>query len=155
MNGLVEFLRARLAKEEQAAKLVRQPYRLYISDEGRLAEPLTNDEGDYVQWADGDDRMPNHINNWELVYDRARVLREVEAKRRIVDTYAAQLAERERLRVLHDAEVAKGDELAPAVAQMAGTVIGLNAWINPLGWALRVLASAYADHPDYRPEWKP
>lgn len=55
-------------------------------------------------------------------HDPARVLREVEAKRRIVDRYVW-------LREHGDT----GD----------------------VAWVLPLLAAAYADHPDYRPEWAP
>lgn len=80
---LIDLIRRGLDADEEAAKRVPQPYRLYVSAEGRVAEPLENDdEGGYAQWADGADRMPNHITNWDLIYDPARVLVDVDSRRR-------------------------------------------------------------------------
>ena len=138
MTDLVEFLTARLTEDEEAAKHVSQPYRLYVSNEGRLAEPLTDDEGNYVQWADGDDRMPNHITNWSLIYDPARVLREVEAKQRIIQVHHGQLVE----------------------ATNADGVERSGRWCAECDYetfpcrTLRLLALPYADHPDYQQEWR-
>jgi hypothetical protein len=62
-----------------------------------------------------------------------RVLAEREAKRRIVEEYAP---------------VAKNDtgESEPEYAY---------GWAEGLGEAVRLLALPYADHPDYRDEWRP
>ncbi|MGH3381869.1 MAG: DUF6221 family protein [Actinoallomurus sp.] len=135
MSDLVEFLRARLDEDEQAAKCVRQPYRLYVDDSGRISEPKRIDDlhgerdGEYEQWADGEDRMPNHIVSWWLIYDPARALREVEAKRRLLKQF--------RLR---------GNSVRATVQPATGGV-----WDD----LLRMLALPYADHPDYREEWRP
>lgn len=136
MTELVEFLRARLDEDEQAAKHVRQPYRLYVDDGGRVSEPKRVDDlygerdGEYEQWADGEDRLPNHIATWWLIYAPARVLREVEAKRLIIERYEQQAA--------------KASE---------------NAMEEDRVWTLEPilldLALPYADHPDYRGEWRP
>jgi alkanesulfonate monooxygenase SsuD/methylene tetrahydromethanopterin reductase-like flavin-dependent oxidoreductase (luciferase family) len=126
VTDLVEFLRERLADEEAAAKRVRQPYRLYVDDEGRIAEPKRIDDlhdehdGEYEQWADGEDRMPNHIANWSLIYDPARVLREVEAKRRIV-----------------------GWADSPALPDYE------------TNYVLTSLALPYSDHEEFKEEWRP
>lgn len=58
-------------------------------------------------------------------HDPARVLRDVAANRAIVD-------ECERMSQPFPAE-----------------------WLSPQGQILRALASTYADHPEYREEWKP
>lgn len=135
---LVEFLRARYDDAEQAAKCVRQPYRLYVSSDGRIAEPMRIEDlhgardGEYATWADGDDRMPNHITNWALIYDPARVLRDVEAKRRIVASFAAL-----------DAMPARH------------TDPGLHLQWNVLRQVVEILASAHDHHPDYREDWRP
>jgi len=123
---LVSFLRARLDEDEQAAKLVPQPYRLYVSAEGRVDEPLEDEEhGGYRQWPHGEDWMPDHITNWSLIYDPARVLAEVGAKRQIVE-----------LEICLACHV----ESQPCDHRDA---------------TLRLLALPYADHPDYRQEWRP
>lgn len=56
---LVAFLRARLDEDEQAAKRVHQPYRLYACDDGHVEEPMLIDDpygdrnGEYQQWGHG------------------------------------------------------------------------------------------------------
>lgn len=66
--------------------------------------------------------------------DRAdRELREVAAARQLVDAYA---------------EVADMDTEDPEPEFAYGRAVGL-------GIAVRLLAVSYADHPDYREEWRP
>lgn len=131
MDELVEFLRARLAEDERAARAatpgpwIAHKYIDYDCDfeatigTGAGVHEQTNIvghgyEGGGVQKLDDARFIARH--------DPARVLREVEAKRRLVDRYA-WLREH-------------GDT-------------GGAAWVLPL------LAAAYADHPDFRPEWAP
>jgi hypothetical protein len=135
MTDLVEFLRARLDEDERAACEAGQDA---FSDE-------------YGEFRSRGGELFAHV----LRHDPARVLREVEAKRRILNAYTAQVAERQRSGVLHDAEMATGGEDSLDVAALMGEGIRANTWISHLGWVLRVLAAAYADHPDYRQEWKP
>lgn len=66
-----------------------------------------------------------------------RVLADVEAKRRIVEREAARLHQDWRRRI--DEHRQTFDE-----------------WFQkPYGMTLRDLGSVYADHPDYRDEWRP
>lgn len=60
-----------------------------------------------------------------------RELRDVEAKRAVVKAYV-EVAEND----VNELEYAHG-------------------WANALGFAVRQLAATYADHPDYRDEWRP
>lgn len=135
---LVEFLRARLDEDADAAKRVRQPYRLYACDDGCLEEPVRISDlygprdGEYEQW-DGEDRLPNHHNSWALVYDPTRVLADVAAKRRIVDECA------------YWCEKTESGVDYPALADRFEVAMGV----------LRLLALPYADHPDYDEEWRP
>lgn len=103
-DGLVDFLRARFDEDEAPAR---------AADAG-LGNVLNQVEYSDSA-AEADER---HIAR----HDPARVLREVEAKRRVVDRYSW-------LREHGDT----GD----------------------MAWVLPLLAAAYADHPDYRPEWAP
>lgn len=65
-------------------------------------------------------------------HDPARVLREIDAKRQLLDAYAA-VAEND----VDEYEYAHG-------------------WANALGHAVRLLAAAYADRPGYKAEeWSP
>jgi hypothetical protein len=70
-------------------------------------------------------------------FDRVRVLADCEAKRRIVRSYLDLQNQSFRLR--------REDE-EPIV-----TVAMEHTWVL----AIRILASVYADHPDYREEWRP
>jgi hypothetical protein len=72
------------------------------------------------------DYAATHIAHW----DPARVLAECEAKRRVVE--------------LH-----RTDATDPEVIVCAVCLYG------PPCETLRLLALPYADHPDYRPEWRP
>lgn len=60
-----------------------------------------------------------------------RELRDVEAKRAVVSAYA---------------EVAAND---------VNEVEYAHGWANALGFTVRQLAATYADHPNYRDEWRP
>jgi hypothetical protein len=62
---------------------------------------------------------------------QGRVLREVEAKRKILARYAEALS--------WSYPPGDGDE----------------ATLETLAFAVRCLAAAYSDHPDYDPEWRP
>lgn len=77
--------------------------------------------------ATGDRDVAYHI----VRHDPARVLAEVEAKRQLVDKYV---------------EVADND---------VNEVEYANGWANALGEAVRLLALPYADHPEFKPEWRP
>ncbi|MFJ2676419.1 DUF6221 family protein [Streptomyces sp. NPDC087525] len=113
MNDLVEFLRARLDEDEQAACRVKSSWRqiggtgVIVASDGGRAEECAN--GNWTGVAE-------HI----VRHDPARVLVEVEAQRALIDGHAAD-----------------------------------SHWC-PMGDGLfKVLALPYADHPDYRPEWRP
>lgn len=73
-------------------------------------------------------------------HDPARVLREVEAKRRIL--------ERHRVLVEYDREAdAKPHELKAEKWRATSTR-------TQLLYVLEALASAWSDHPDFKPEWR-
>jgi hypothetical protein len=112
MSELVEFLRARLGEDEQAARMRR---------------------GTYPRPEDGDWAWTNikHAGS-ALIVKADRVLREVEARRKMLD------------------------ELYPEVKGADESIEG--EWnSNPYNadTLLELLALPYADHPDYREEWKP
>ncbi|MFJ8842952.1 DUF6221 family protein [Streptomyces cyaneofuscatus] len=137
MDTLVQFLRDRLSDDEQTARAAmwdeqsdvwtaRPPQASYerytivdYCDDGVVAVTPENAF---------DDGVGPHIAR----HDPARVLREVDAKRQLVDKYA-QVA---------DNDIAEPYEYAYG-------------WANGLGLAVRLLALAYADHPAYRPDWRP
>lgn len=171
MSDLCDFLQARLDEDEQVARRACEyanaewhldeefgetvlwwPPEPHVAEaERRHGLRVTSDQWRGQTIASNGDHIAPHIAR----HDPARVLREVKAKLLIVDAYEAQIAERQRLGVLRDAELAKGDELAPEVARLTGSGIGVNSWINHLGWVVRVMATTYDTHPDYREEWRP
>ncbi len=112
--GIVEFLRARLDDDEREA---RRAVEMRLNTP--LRDPRRNTEPDYELTAWEDVGVP------AMLIGPERVLREVEAKRRIADDY--------RVPTLDDCQTD---------------------WDTPPPlWTLQALASVYADHPDYDPAW--
>ena len=125
---IVEFLRARLDEDEAGAQAATWgPWAAsgrWIWAQGRP---------DAVFGVDGDPADVEYIAR----HDPARALREVEAKRRIVEDWEGH-EERTAWALANDLSPAHPDERRTAV------------------WAvLRHLAAVWSDHPDYRLEWKP
>lgn len=77
-----------------------------------------------------------HLDNY---VQRARA--ECEAKRRIVDAHLAQRA--------------KGKELAEDLGATGAVLAMAGIWMAATELSCLHLAAVYADHPDYREEWKP
>lgn len=129
---ITEFLLARIAEDEQAARAATagpwevRPYWFTSGDRSWSAVPEVIDE-------DIDAHDAEHIARW----DPARVLAECETKRQVVGR--AQLL---------DEQAASID---PADVRLRASFEG-----QAVAWAVAVmmLALPYADHPDYRPEWK-
>lgn len=123
MDDLVQFLRARLDEDEQAARRAGDSFRqigetgVIVATEGDRAEECAS-----ANWAG----IAEHI----VRHDPARVLAEVEAKRELLADYERFVAERRR---------------------MMG---GWDSYPEPSP-VLTAFATVYADHPDYRPEWRP
>ena len=124
---MTEFLLARIAEDEAAARAV-QPLGYSIDMGGRR-----NDERWYVarlrfSGADGAARAEQDEEASQLFarHDPARVLAECEAKRRIVDRY-------------QHGPVGDGEWDA--------------GWDVAMEEAMEFLALPYANHPDYREEW--
>ncbi|MFB8393670.1 DUF6221 family protein [Streptomyces yangpuensis] len=127
MDDLVQFLRARLDEDEQTARAAGGTWWAPPDLPGQV-----HDSGGINIEA----KLPSfaaHIAR----HDPARVLAEVDAKRQI-------------LRRLEGAESTLGAAEKGTVPHdlMTGAV---NSWRD----AVRLLALPYADHPDYRQEWKP
>jgi len=127
MDDLVQFLRARLDEDERIAQGHQQWSPSWHQDD--CVNEIRDDEnaGTVATVYRLGDRT--HIAR----HDPARVLAEVDAKRRIVDSYE---------RATENRHAHLGD-LASAGAFLA------------LHGAVKSLALPYADHPDYRPEWAP
>jgi hypothetical protein len=138
MTDLVEWLKAQLDDDERVAREATpgpwhlahegQDLRLESSVQGAAVAEWTYVVRPWVpaDWDDCDTRDPAHIARW----DPARVLREVEAKRQIVEQ--------------HDwGNCCTGD--SPVRASDPN-------WRCP---TLRALASVYADRPGYDEAWRP
>ncbi len=111
-DDLVAFLRARLDEDEQIAR---------AADGNRAF--------------DGTGTIPDLISTVAIHvarHDPARVLAEVDAKRRLIDSY---LPEASKTDEQVNEEWGYGSALADDL--------------------LRLLALPYADHPDYRDDWRP
>lgn len=141
-TSIVDFLNARLDEDER----VVAPHRVYVDTDGCLSYPLE-------QWADGEDRLPNHHNVWQRIHDPARVLREVAAKQRVLERH------REVREDDHEGWLWSEWNASRGVSQPC-----LGCWVSgdpdsPVTEhvencpELRDLAAIYADHPDYRQEW--
>ncbi|WKD36519.1 DUF6221 family protein [Streptomyces xanthophaeus] len=125
MDDPVQFLRARLAEEAERAQLaLRQDdpehgWAAYRPD-GQQHTTIVPHVGMIHEAIQAE-----HIVRW----NPARVLAEVDAKRRIVDTCEEALAD--------------------------DNGMYFTGWAHGLGRAVCLLALPYADHPDYREEWRP
>lgn len=134
MDDLVQWLRVQLDEDERIAR-----------EAGGLAWSRPEDPGDPAAIRDSkgervvcDEGWPSegqevHIAEW----DPARVLREVDAKRRI-------------LRALENAEVSLRNTVPRREPHelMTGAT-------NSLRAIVRTLAAVYADRPGYREDWRP
>lgn len=86
-DDLVAFLRARLDEDEAAAKLAAREGGTWTQDDPQRYPGSISSLGGQVVYAEGapDENQAPHIAR----HDPARVLREVEAKRAILDEYLA------------------------------------------------------------------
>jgi len=145
MDDLAAFLKARLAEDEAVARAVTVPHEWHT---GPGDDPEWTDEELVCMWPPEFHTPYEKDKHWRGLtvpgpalaahiarHDPARVLREVEAKRRIVDAYAEVVE-------FYQPDPAEWHEVADGHAAA-------------LHDAVRALAAVYADHPDYRPEWAP
>lgn len=136
MDDLVAFLRARL--DERAARAMAAAECVdgaaWTAGDPDLAEDVTTAEGSRpVAVGPYESTLRWELREFIADNDPARVLAEVQAKRRIVEGYERKLENRR----------AHPDDLASAGALLA------------LHGTVKLLALPYADHPSYRPEWRP
>lgn len=142
MNDLVDFLRARLAEDEQAARecggapwSAPIPGQIHVDAKAIADNKLALGQLGYVATVlHEQDRR--HI----VRHDPARVLREVEAKRRILERHRPEY----HLRIRDGAYAQDDDPHCPE-------------HLDGRPWPcadVRDMAAVYADHPDYREEWR-
>jgi hypothetical protein len=142
-GDLVTFLRDRLDEDEQAARAMPSgPWRWStVEDGGCEWDKLTGaDEQEVLSSGDASSdsswiRRHEALDAYLHTVDPARVLDEVDAKRKALALY----------------ERASADAESPDhLVAMPGRVQCLA--LEPV---FRLLALPYRDHPDYRPEWAP
>ena len=140
--SIVEFLEARLTEDEAAANAVWPDRGGWAYDRDRFE--VRTASGDPVasvaryRTEDGWTHTTILEAEGEHIarHDAARVLREVAAKRAILEYHATTLHEATPLR-----RQSMSDEQFARVLDAERT----------LGW----LAAVYSDHPEYREEWRP
>ena len=161
---LTDFLLARIAEDEVVARKI--PH----DGAGWFVEPspthpdewLVDSNPTLICYSSPARDVQEHIAR----HDPVRVLAECEAKRQIVEAGGSECGERHWKRT-------DPDGWAEHVARMAEVGIRPAAhWPDDYAtacdgcaaaqsadhdheWTLQVLATAYADHPDYRDEWRP
>lgn len=134
---LTGFLAARLDEDEATARHSGPALVAWLTlhdSSGQMGYTTVASSDEYGPWvADGRD-LPEPASA-RIVYDPARVLREVEAKRAII----------------RDAESLLDPPLALAPFLSAADPL----YGDVLNGILRHLAAAWSDHPDYDPAWTP
>ncbi|BFP50005.1 hypothetical protein KCMC57_63730 (plasmid) [Kitasatospora sp. CMC57] len=142
---LLAFLRARLndtARKAQAA--IRDGAARWHAELNREYDgyAVADEHGEPVAYNEGAPSIAQATHIAE--HDPARVLAEVDAKRRIIDEHADDFGD---CRVCADPATSSDD------------VDGNRDWSRTAKpspcQTLRLLALPYAGHPDYRPEWVP
>lgn len=139
-DDLVAFLRARLSEDEEVARTAAGRYlaarEWLLIDSGSTPGLIGDGKGDVVRYGFGSGDIPIRDQTIHIVrHDPARVLREVEAKRRILDGIVTLI-----------------DRMDSAIESEWGSGFGSTGESDKL---LTLLALPYADHPGYRQEWKP
>jgi hypothetical protein len=155
MDDLVQFLRARLDDDKQAARAcasapweIEIPPMVHVSVQARRDNKWKWGRLGYVATVERDEDRA-HIAR----HDPARVLADVEAKRRLLELHG--IMHREIGWLENGAE--EGSEIP-----VCGICVPKHSHYQrredvPEGPCLtvRLLALPYADHPDYRDEWRP
>jgi len=140
MLSLAEFLIARIAEDEEAAKQISGQH-WWAASHPADSWIIASDEGPVVVYNEGapTEAEAAHIARWDPV----RVLAECEAKRRIVEWHPAVSG------------TGRDGEAVTGCANCIGNAAGQSFTIAGPCLTIRLLTLPYADHPDYRDEWKP
>jgi hypothetical protein len=138
MDDLVEFLRARIAEDEEPARLA------HAVDPAPWYEDV--EDGSYTNQRDHLDgvglvRAADNVGLWN---------REQSSTLSMAAVTATHVARHNPARVLAEVEV-KRAIVTRAKALWDSDAEGYGAGLD----ILQLLALPYADHPDYRPEWAP
>lgn len=126
---IVEFIEARIAEDEQAAKdATEAPWNLRLSESD---DKILTESGHTLIYGASYKEVVLEVYENDLLHmsrhDPARVLRQCEALRRILDDYKRYLAEERRR---------------------------FNGWVTEKDSPITLaIASIWLDHPDYREDW--
>lgn len=132
MSELLEFLRARLDEDEQVARAAMRKASDANWTSGDLCDSIcAGNSGDYVVVGPYG-YLADELKAYLVMNDPARVLTEVEAKRRILDL----IPEINNIDRLVESEWGSGPE-----------------WATVMDRLLRLMALPYVSHPDYSPVW--
>lgn len=155
---LTEFLLARIAEDEAAARAViplGRPLEGGAAARWAVVGRTVGDASGYVVAYSVEGESPRrHIARW----DPARVLAECEAKRRIVElheswpTLVETPIETETTNDISGYVLRASKQIAWLTTREYVARFGIDPPTAPI---LALLALPYADHPDYLPEWKP
>ena len=150
MDDLISFLRTQLDEDERVAREAADgdSGRWFFGEKWNVyrAEDIGDDAGEVNELVVYGNVKPQseHIAR----HDPARVLREVEAKRRILDVHAAEGGECTTCHVEDWQEHYDFDTETETYAPECRSVV------HPCP-TLRWLALPFADRPGYQEEWKP
>lgn len=131
IDEIVAWLRAQLDEDERVARAVPPGFDLF-NGTGIVVMPIHGGTTRSVT-------LPSSVAAFAVRFDPARALREVEAKRRIVDLLETE----ERVHAEHD-------EYTPGVNKLWG-----GGRRSALRQVARLLALPSADREGYREEWRP
>lgn len=158
---ITEFLAARLDEDAQAARAATEgPWRhnpdkhhhlrgTPVFEEAVFAGPVGQDATCVAGTGETDDPQSMRDADHIARHDPEQVLRDVAAKRSVIDAYLRDKAHNEALNLNYGAWVNNNPEPYPEVQG------GEKKTVPGLEMALRLVAAAYADHPDYLAEWRP
>ncbi|MEU8040894.1 DUF6221 family protein [Streptosporangium sp. NPDC049078] len=131
MNELVEFIRARIEEDEMVAVAATRGPWTWTAPRG-YPQQVSNSRAVLIAETYTNPAFPAYDIEHIVRHDPNRVFREVAAKRKLLD------------------------DLFPDIQGMDGMIEGEWGHHNPAAdRLLEVLALPYADHDDYREEWRP
>lgn len=144
MDEMIAFFRARLNEEEFAAYqsadfgggIVSAVWRLSGSHGIYWSVAAVAQAEGHEETIDVVDAHTEQVANHIVLHDPHRVLRSIKAKRRMLDAFAA---------------VSHGERTAPHEDMRDVSRAGVDTW----RFVLRLSVAEYADHPDYKTEWRP
>lgn len=143
---LIAFLRARL---DEDAAVIEKPETWTAFDENEPTGTRRVDVDHSIE------RVVACTRAWRGAHiarhDPARVLREIDAKRRVIDTYAVVSGRSKDLSARRDRLKDRGHDLLMSEMDLETAIHQRDV----LASVLRLLALPYDQHPDYREEWKP